>query len=101
MLSMQRQGLMPHAAERSQKQAKQMKVFREDANSYNFQIMDPGLQQGWGYGSRTKGPIPKCILSTVCRLNDSHVQGIFSNDVAYKMQLYLEALVNFLCFLAS
>ena len=34
---MQWQGLIPHAAEHSQKQAKQIKVFREDANSHIFQ----------------------------------------------------------------
>ena len=82
---MQWQGLIPHAAERSQKQAKQMKVFREDANSHIFQ----------------RGPVPKCILCIAYRLNDSHIQVCFSNDVAYKMQLHLEALLNFLCFSAS
>ena len=34
---MQWQGLILHAAERSQKQAKQMRVFGEDANGHIFQ----------------------------------------------------------------
>lgn len=60
---MQWQGLIPHAVECSQKQAKQMKVFREDANSYDFQIMDQGLQQGWGSskGSSTQVYTEHCL----------------------------------------